>query len=382
MTTAISWAGDVKIGEVVRDPRQPRQYFDEKALEQLAESIRAQGVIEPLIVRPIEPLEPGSTVGKYVLVAGERRLRAAKRAGLETVPVVVRKYEAQQARVAQLGENMDREALRPLEIAESYHRWLQPTGNAITTVSNGKLRQKADYKRNQAELAKALGKTEAHVSQLLALRELPAPARALLDAGTLSLAHARPLLPLIEYPPALKRIVALIEERVRWGYVFTSREIAERAGRELTRVKAAAARRAARAKGKGKRKAAAPVDSWRVEQERRRAEQERDAARRKAGLRVMAPKFEKAFAGDRVHQLVAKIPRIVLRAIAAGLRLPSWGDEREIVETLNVGTKPARRVAAWLFLRRRMTVLNRQVTSAGAAAVKTAATPARKGGRK
>lgn len=387
-----AWAGDVPIDQVIADPRQPRKHFDEAALEQLAASVKSLGIIEPLVVRPVDPKAPGSAAAKYVLVAGERRLRAARRAGLATVPVVVRSYDPQQAHVAQLAENMDREDLRPLEIAESYHRWLQPTGNAVTTVAGGKTVDQPQYKRTQVELAKALGKTEAHVSQVLALRQLPAPARKLIDDGVLSFAHARALMPLMPYPAALKRVVTDVEERTRWGYVWTTRELVDRVNRHLTRVKAAAARKK---KGKSK-KGGGAAPSWKVEQRRREEQWEREKKERQAHeaaqatvVKTSGPKWRKAVAVDRLARLVARIPAPLLAYLHRGLKLPSWGLEGDVVKALQPGSSPAQRVATFVWMRRHWSKLEHEIARETAllradqkAQGQDTAPPARKGGRK
>ena len=384
-----AWAGDVRIDQVIADPRQPRKHYDEAALEQLTASIKSLGIIEPLVVRQVDPKMPGSATAKWILVAGERRLRAARRAGLATVPVVVRSWDPQQAHVAQLAENMEREDLRPLEIAESYHRWLQPTGNDVTTVTAGKLDQKPQYKRSQAELAKALGKTEAHVSQVLALRQLPAPARKLIDDGVLSFAHGRALVPLMPYPPALNRVVTDVEERTRWGYVWTTRELTDRVNRHLTRVKAAAARKK---KGK-KRGGAAPI--WRVQEKLRQAaweveRKERQAleAARATVIRTSVPKWRKAAAADRLAQMVKQIPAALLGYLARGLNLPTWGAEGHVVKAIRPGSSARDRVAFFVWFKRSWPTVETEIAReakllrADQKAQGQDTAPARKGGRK
>lgn len=388
-----AWAGDVPIDQVIADPRQPRKHFDEAALEQLAASIKSLGIIEPLVVRHVNAKEPGSAVAKFVLVAGERRLRAARRAGLATVPVIVRTYEGHQAHVAQLAENMDREDLLPLEIAESYHRWLQPTANKVTTVADGKTVQRTQYTRTQAELAKVLGKTEAHVSQMLALRELPGPARKLLDDGQLSFAHARALLPLAPYAPALNRVVADVVERIHWGYVWTTRELADLVNRQLTRVKKAAAARAAK---KGKKKGRKPAPSWKVQQaaeearwQREREEKQAIARAQATVVKTSAVRWRKAAAADRLAGMVRRIPAPLLRYLAKDLRMPTWGLEGDVVKAVRPGSSPLARVTAFVWLKSNWAKLEAEIEREAKllradqkAQGADTQPPARKGGRK
>lgn len=371
------------IRELIPDPRQPRRTFDAAELERLAASIKAQGIIQPLVVRPIAATEnivsrgrASVLVAKYVIVAGERRWRAAQltAAGpLATVPAIVRDgMDTATVRAVQIAENGPRVDLSPLELAESYERWLQAA-------------QKDGRLGAQKELAAAIGETEAHVSQVLALRELPKPAQALIDSGAYSFAHGRELGRLRDHPAAQRAIVQLLEERVKWGYTFTTRELAERVSTKLAQAKAAAARKAAAKKGKGKPAGKSWMQEYREREERERREAARRREVRAAGLRVAGPKISQAFAAAPTHKLVKRIPPALLRAIADGLRLPNWGEDGEIVGALKVGPAPARRVAAWLWLRGRTAALNAQISKAGAAVVsarKAAAPPVRKGGGK
>ncbi|HEY6177636.1 MAG TPA: ParB/RepB/Spo0J family partition protein [Kofleriaceae bacterium] len=378
----------IRVEDIVPDPRQPRKQFDPDALDQLAASITALGIIEPLVVRPTvngqDGKPAGTPVAHFVLIAGERRWRAAKKAGIEKVPAIVRRGDGQSTHLVQLAENMEREALRPLEIAESYHRWLQPYNHASeSTVVGGKLVMKPAYKLKQADLAKALGKTEAHVSQMLALRDLPAPAKRLLESDTLTFAHARALQPLAPYPSSLRAVVQLTEERARWGAVFTVRELQERVQRELTRVKERERRAAARKKTKKGKGPAVETDRqrWAREEAERTQRLEQQRQRWVAGLKVVGPQLAKRFASDSVHRLVRKIPSALLWPIASALHLPTWGDDQDVVKVLRP-TTPARRVAAWLWLRSRLAAAKQQILNAGEKQAANHRAPARKAGRK
>lgn len=152
-------------------PHQPRRAVDADALQELAQSIRAQGVIEPIIVRPREP-------GGYEIVAGERRWRAAQLAGLETIPAVVRSISDRDALAVALIENIQREDLNALEEAEALKRLIE------------------EHSLTQQEVADAVGKSRTAVANLLRLLNLTPGVRELLLAGKLEMGHARALLPL------------------------------------------------------------------------------------------------------------------------------------------------------------------------------------------
>jgi len=140
------------IEDVQRAPDQPRHTFDEAALEELAGSIREQGVIQPLIVRTA----PG---GRFVLIAGERRWRAAQRAGLKQVPVIVKEATDAEAFELALVENLQRSDLNPIEEAEAYRRLTEDSGYT------------------QELLAQRVGKDRSTVANALRLLRLPAPVR-------------------------------------------------------------------------------------------------------------------------------------------------------------------------------------------------------------
>ncbi|MDP3857156.1 MAG: ParB/RepB/Spo0J family partition protein [Stagnimonas sp.] len=148
---------------------QPRRHFDEGALSELTESIRAQGVVQPIVVRPLGG-------DRYEIVAGERRWRAAQRAGLSSIPVVVRELDERAAMAIALVENIQRADLNALEEAEALHRLIQECG------------------LTHEACAEAVGKSRAAVSNLLRLMELEAEVQALLRAGNLSFGHAKVLL--------------------------------------------------------------------------------------------------------------------------------------------------------------------------------------------
>ena len=150
---------------------QPRQEMDPAKLAELADSIKAQGVIQPIVARELAP-------GKFEIVAGERRWRASRQAGLSEVPVVVRELEDRTVIAMALIENIQREDLNPLEEAQSLQRLIN------------------EFSLTHAEAAEAVGRSRAAVSNLLRLLELPPAIRALLEARRLEMGHARALLTL------------------------------------------------------------------------------------------------------------------------------------------------------------------------------------------
>ena len=150
---------------------QPRMQMDASKLTELAESIKAQGVIQPIVVRELEP-------GRFEIVAGERRWRASQEAGLAEVPVVVRELDDRTVIAMALIENIQREDLNPLEEAQSLQRLIN------------------EFSLTHAEAAEAVGRSRAAVSNLLRLLELPPAIRALLEARRLEMGHARALLTL------------------------------------------------------------------------------------------------------------------------------------------------------------------------------------------
>ena len=160
----------IPIEEIHPSAAQPRTHFDDARLDELAASIRAQGIIQPLILRA----RPGST--GYELIAGERRWRAAQRAGLHEVPAVVRDVAPTQAFEMALVENLQREDLNPLEEAAGYERLI------------------SEFGYTQEMLAERVGKDRSTVANALRLLRLPEAVRGLVAEGRLSMGHARALL--------------------------------------------------------------------------------------------------------------------------------------------------------------------------------------------
>lgn len=171
---------DTQAGEAVTllplakiEPRadQPRKRFDETALAELSESIREYGLIQPITVRPLES-------GYYQIIAGERRWRASRMAGLTEVPVRVITADEQRAMEMALVENLQREDLNPIEEAKGYRALLD------------------DYGMTQDEVAQSVGKSRPAVANAMRLLALSEPVRKLVEDGTLSAGHARALIPI------------------------------------------------------------------------------------------------------------------------------------------------------------------------------------------
>lgn len=170
---------------------QPRRHFDEDALKALAESIAAQGVLQPLLVRKSPSMLDG-----YEILAGERRWRAAQRAMLHELPVLVRDIGDREALEVALVENVQREDLQPLEEARGYQRLVD------------------EFSYTQEQLAHRVGKSRSHVANTLRLLSLPEAVRQHLEAGRLSAGHARALLGALD-PETLVREVLRLELSVR-----------------------------------------------------------------------------------------------------------------------------------------------------------------------
>ena len=165
----------VKLSALAPNPQQPRRHFPEPQMEELAASIKTQGVLQPILVRPLSRSENGTTV-TYEIVAGERRWRAAQKAGLTTVPVVIREMNDQEVLVVALMENLQREDLTPMEEAL------------------GLQQLKEEFGLSQEDMAHRLGKSRSAIANTLRLLSLPEAARDDLMQGRISAGHARSLL--------------------------------------------------------------------------------------------------------------------------------------------------------------------------------------------
>lgn len=160
---------ELPIEHLQPNPDQPRRVFDAESIEELADSIKARGLLQPILVRP----KGGDA---FEIVAGERRWRAAQKARLHNVPVVIRELTDEETAEIALIENVQRVDLSPIEEAEAYHRLVDVFG------------------RKQDEIAKAVGKSRSHVANIMRLTNLPEKARTALSSGEISMGHARALL--------------------------------------------------------------------------------------------------------------------------------------------------------------------------------------------
>jgi len=163
-----------EIDRIVPSPLQPRRHFDPARLTELAQAIRSQGIIEPLVVRPM-PSADGAGA-RYELIAGERRWRAAREAGLSVVPIVVRELDDHAALEMSLVENLLREDLNPVDEARGYERLAR------------------SFAMSHEQIAARIGKSRPHVSNAIRLLDLPPAVLELMERGALSAGQARPLL--------------------------------------------------------------------------------------------------------------------------------------------------------------------------------------------
>ncbi|MDH5389264.1 MAG: ParB/RepB/Spo0J family partition protein [Gammaproteobacteria bacterium] len=160
---------EVDVDLIQRGPWQPRSYFDEEALQELADSIGAQGVVQPIVLRVAEG-------GRYEIVAGERRWRASQLAGLDKIPAVIKTFDDQTAAAVSLIENIQRENLNPLE------------------ESTALLRLMNDFEMTHQEIADSVGRSRASVSNLLRLQDLNDDVKEMLSERSIEMGHARALL--------------------------------------------------------------------------------------------------------------------------------------------------------------------------------------------
>ncbi len=185
-STAAGEAQEVKLRLVEPNRNQPRKEFDEAELQELADSILRYGVIQPLLVREKD--------GHYEIIAGERRWRAAKLAGMKEIPVIIRDYTDQEAAEISLIENIQRKDLNPVEEARAYQQLI------------------GDYGMTQEELSEVLSKSRTFITNSMRLLKLPEPVLMMVADGTLSTSHAKVLLGL-ENEEDLKKAAAQVVEK-------------------------------------------------------------------------------------------------------------------------------------------------------------------------
>jgi ParB family chromosome partitioning protein len=189
---------EIPVGEIERSPFQTRTRFDEVQLAELAASIAATGVVQPIVVRPLPH-------GHYQLIAGERRWLASQRAGKETIPAIIRQVSDEQAMEMTIVENLQRTDLNPMEQARAYDKLSR------------------EFQLTQEQMAKRTGKDRASVANFLRLLKLPEDVQGKVEEGILSFGHARALLPLEDPQAILKaaqKVAALaMSVRQTEGYV-------------------------------------------------------------------------------------------------------------------------------------------------------------------
>lgn len=200
----------VPIEQLIPGPFQPRRHFDDETLGQLAESIVRHGLLQPILVRQ----DPAKR-DHYQIIAGERRWRAAQRARLHEVPIVIREMDDRATLEVALIENIQRQDLSPLEEAEGYRRLIE------------------EFSHTQEELSKAVGRSRSHVANMMRLLTLPEPVKRMVGDGRLSAGHARALL-------SVDNPVAMAEEIVRNG--LSVRDIEKQTQAERKQRKAPSAK--------------------------------------------------------------------------------------------------------------------------------------------
>lgn len=173
--TSAGGSANLPIDLLRPNPFQPRRHFDTEELEELVASIRGQGVLQPILVRPAAGA-PAEGERAYEIIAGERRWRAAQKAGLHEIPALIREVDDTAALEVALIENVQRRDLSPIEEAQGYRRLIEEFGH------------------RQDDIASAVGKSRSHIANLLRLLGLPAEVQAMLADGRLSMGHARALI--------------------------------------------------------------------------------------------------------------------------------------------------------------------------------------------
>ena len=174
----------VSIKDISRNKLQPRKHFDKDSLEELTNSIKKQGVIQPIVVRPDK-----SSEGKYEIVAGERRWLASQNAGLHEVPVVILNIDDVKSLEFAIVENVQRQDLNPIEEARGYQRLIN------------------DYNYNQEKLSQFIGKSRSYIANSLRLLSLPEEVLLMVEQGNLSAGHARSLIGLVNSVDVAKKII-------------------------------------------------------------------------------------------------------------------------------------------------------------------------------
>lgn len=176
-------AARLAIADIVANPLQPRRQFIPEAMEELIASVKAHGILQPILVRPIDD-------GRYEIIAGERRWRAAQAAGLHELPALVKTLSDAQAFEIAIIENIQRSDLNAMEEARGYQRLI------------------SEFSHTQAALAAIVGKSRSHIANLLRLLDLPVEVQAMVEDGRLAMGHARALVAAADPLAVAQRVVA------------------------------------------------------------------------------------------------------------------------------------------------------------------------------
>ena len=174
----------ISIKDIVRNKFQPRKYFDKESLVELTNSIKKQGIIQPIVVRPDK-----SSVGKYEIIAGERRWLASQNAGLHEIPAVILNVDDVKSLEFSIVENVQRQDLNPIEEARGYQRLVD------------------DFNYNQEKLSQFIGKSRSYIANSLRLLSLPEDILLMVQQGNLSAGHARSLIGLNNSVEVAKKII-------------------------------------------------------------------------------------------------------------------------------------------------------------------------------
>lgn len=187
-TSEIRGERDVPIEQIRANPNNPRRYFSDSELDDLASSIKEHGIVQPILVRPIKEVDLGGA--RFEIIAGERRWRAAQRARLHDIPIIIREVEDKQALELAIIENVQRADLDAVEEAAGYQQLID------------------EYDYSQNELSLVIGKSRSHVANTLRLLKLPKSVQSLISDKSLSAGHARTLITASDPEALAKKIIA------------------------------------------------------------------------------------------------------------------------------------------------------------------------------
>lgn len=185
----IKGLNEININDIVPNPNQPRKHFDETALNELASSIKVHGIIQPIVLNEAED-------GKYMIIAGERRWRAAKIAGLETVPAYVRRFTEKQVKEISIIENLQREDLNPIEAAKALKQLME------------------EYKLTQEAVSERIGKSRSVIANTVRLLTLPNEVVDMIETNKLSAGHAKILVALTDPIEQIKIATVAVNKKL------------------------------------------------------------------------------------------------------------------------------------------------------------------------